>query len=88
MSDVVTTTIRLDPNRLRELKRRALEQDRSLASLIRQIVDDYLHPKSSSAADELKTEEQRKAITEWAGTSLGDGFSGREHDEVLYGDSQ
>jgi len=29
---------------------------------------------------------QTTAIKKWAGTPLGPGFSGREHDAVLYGD--
>lgn len=28
---------------------------------------------------------QVAAIKKWAGTNLGQGFSGRDHDEVLYG---
>ncbi len=40
--------------------------------------------KSSDAASaERKADAQKRAIMEWAGTSLGRGFSGRDHDEIL-----
>ncbi len=31
---------------------------------------------------------QIQAIKKWAGTNLGPGFSGREHDAILYGSDQ
>ena len=31
---------------------------------------------------------QIAAIKKWAGTNLGPGFSGREHDAILYGSGQ
>ena len=42
MKNHTTTIIRIDPDKLKELKRRALEENRSLASLLREIIDDYL----------------------------------------------
>ena len=41
------------------------------------------HPKQKVLA-----KKQRAAIKKWAGTNLGPGFSGREHDAILYGSGQ
>ncbi len=78
------TNIRLEREALRELKRRAVEQDRSLASLLREIIDDYLGRDTGEEAGRKRSEVQRRSVKAWAGSSLGTGFSGRDHDEVLY----
>ena len=36
-------------------------------------------------ADNALAKKQVAAIRKWAGANLGHGFSGRDHDEVLYG---
>lgn len=85
MKNHTTTVIRIDPQKLKELKRRALEENRSLASLLREIVDDYLGLLPSAEAEKNLAARQKKAILKWAGTAMGEGFSGRDHDEILYG---
>ena len=82
---IVTTTLRLDSDTLRRLKQRAVDQDRSLASLLRDIIDAYLRFGLEEGGEERVAEEQRARIRDWSGTPLGEGFSGRDHDEVLYG---
>ena len=86
MKNHTTTVIRIDKEKLKELKRRALEENRSLASLLREIVDDYLGMPLSAEAEKTLVASQKRAIRKWAGTGLGEGFSGRDHDEILYGD--
>ena len=41
MKDITATNIRIERAKLKELKRRALEENKSLASLIRDIIDSY-----------------------------------------------
>lgn len=82
----ISTIIRIDPLKLKELKRRALEENRSLASLLREIIDDYLGIPLSAEAEEKLAERQKRAIRKWAGTGRGEGFSGEDHDRILYGD--
>lgn len=43
------------------------------------------HPRPKQKAIAKK---QITAIKKWAGTNLGPGFSGREHDAILYGSGQ
>ena len=83
--DITTTSIRIERAKLVELKRRALEENRSLASLIRALIDDYLGGGRDQAARRRQASVQRRSIKRWAGTSLGRGFAGRDHDDVLYG---
>ena len=83
--DVTTTSIRIERAKLIELKRRALEENRSLASLIRDLIDEYLGSGRGEAAEKRRASAQRRSIERWAGTSLGKGFAGRDHDDVLYG---
>lgn len=85
MVEIATTNIRIEREKLSELKRRALEQNRSLASLLRELIDDYLGFGAAESGDILATA-QRQAIELWKGASLGTGFAGRDHDDVLYGD--
>lgn len=71
MKDMTRTCIRIERTRLAELKRRALEQNRSLASLVREILDNYLK-RTLPTRDRLKlAARQRRAIRKWSGTSLG-----------------
>jgi hypothetical protein len=86
MKNHTTTVIRIERWKLKELKRRALEENRSLASLLREIVDDFLGLLPSAEAERNLVASQKHAIRKWAGTGLGEGFSGRDHDEILYGD--
>ena len=79
------TSIRLERSKLDELKRRAIEENRSLASLMNRIIDEYLSGGDASLADARRAEAQKRAIRKWAGTFLGKGFDGRDHDEILYG---
>lgn len=85
MKDVTATNIRIERAKLKELKRRALEENRSLASLIRGIIDRYLGLEREGRDKRDLAARQKRAARKWAGTSLGKGFSGRDHDEVLYG---
>jgi hypothetical protein len=45
------------------------------------------HRRSPEVAKAL-AERQHAAIKKWAGTDLGAGFAGRDHDAVLYGGSR
>ena len=82
--DITTTTIRIERAKLLALKKRALSQERSLASLIRGIIDEYLADPRAQG-DDRRVCTQRDCIARWSGTSLGEGFAGRDHDEILYG---
>ena len=41
--------------------------------------------KPSPSSERLLVKKQTAAIKKWAGTQLGQGFSGRDHDAILYG---
>lgn len=86
--EITTTTIRIERSKLVALKRRALDESRSLASLIREIIDGYLQDPLPSRSTEQIARDQHGCISRWMGTSMGKGFAGRDHDEILYGRSR
>lgn len=42
-------------------------------------------PQRPPLKEKALAKKQVEAIKKWAGTNLGPGFSGREHDAILYG---
>lgn len=80
----VSTNLRMDSELLRQLKRAALEQNRSLSALARHVFTEYLGlaPRTSDARIAAR---QRRAIAGWGtiGAPLASPRAG--HDELLYG---
>lgn len=71
------TQIQLEKAQYERLKRRAAEEDISLSELIRRIVDRELGEQRGT---------DREKLREMRGIFADEGFSARDHDEVLYGD--
>jgi len=82
--EFATTNIRIERRKLKALKIRAVEENVSLSALLRELIDDYLEIDRDRDQKDL-AQKQKKTALEWAGTSLGKGFSGTDHDSVLYG---
>jgi hypothetical protein len=66
---------------LQELPPEALEQVKDFILFLKESKGQGKHP---PAGEEL-AKRQVSAIKKWAGRNLGPGFSGREHDAILYG---
>lgn len=76
MPDYHRTQIQLETWQYEQLKARAAEEDISLSELIRRIV-------SRELAEQ--TQEGREKLTELRGKWRDPEFSGKDHDEILYG---
>lgn len=79
------TTMAAKPSLLRELNQlpdAALEEVASLIRRLKKCPDKQLSPKHNGRALAAR---QSEAIKKWAGSNLGDGYTGRDHDSVLYG---
>jgi hypothetical protein len=92
MAEYVTTNIRLPRELHRQLKRRALDEDKSLAELVRESIVQYLTPESVAPQPELPggmTLEAWNTDPLWAiGSEAGmaDVTDGSvNHDVYLYG---
>jgi hypothetical protein len=66
---------------LQGLPPEALEQVKDFILFLKESKAQGRHP---PAGEEL-AKKQVAAIKKWAGRNLGPGFSGREHDPILYG---
>jgi hypothetical protein len=69
---------------LQELPPEALAQVKDFILFLKETKGQGRHP---PAVEEL-AKKQVAAIRKWAGRDLGPGFSGREHDTILYGGSR
>ena len=69
---------------LQGLPPEALEQVKDFILFLKESKGQGRHP---PAGEEL-AKRQEAAIKKWAGRDLGPGFSGREHDTILYGGSR
>jgi hypothetical protein len=58
-----------------------LEQVRDFVVFLRETKE----ARSSSSSGKELARRQTAAIKKWAGTELGPGFTGKDHDEMLYG---
>ena len=62
--------------------------------LLRQVKDFIVRLKEKKSlkrhpvTGEALAREQARAIKKWAGANLGQGFSGKDHDRVLYGSAR
>ena len=91
MAEYVTTNVRLSREAYRELKRRALDEEKSLAEIIRESVAQYLMPSrspvrvaSTNVADETERHDSLWAIG--ADPVLAEVTDGSvNHDLYLYG---
>jgi hypothetical protein len=76
------------PSLLRELDQlpdAALKEVASFISRLKKCQDKKLSPKHNGKA---LAGRQTVAIKKWAGRNLGDGYAGRDHDAILYGDKR
>jgi hypothetical protein len=62
----------------------ALEQIKDFISFLKETKG----PRRPLLTEKAIAKKQIAAIKKWAGTNLGPGFSGREHDAILYGSGQ
>lgn len=75
------TQIQLEEWQYEELKRRAAEEGVSLAEIVRRLVERELGRAPGSG-------EGRERLRRLRGRWSDEGFSGRDHDEALYGGAE
>jgi len=73
---------------LRELDDLPADAVREVIEFIRYVKKRRKTRETLSGREKDVARKQFLAIKKWAGKNLGDGFSGREHDKILYGANQ
>ncbi len=73
---------------LRELDDLPADAVREVIEFIRYVKKRRKTRETLSGREKDVARKQFLAIKKWAGKNLGDGFSGREHDKILYGENQ
>lgn len=69
---------------LRALETLPEESLRDVTEFIKSLKRQNGKKRTTSRNDKLLAKKQTSAIKRWAGATLGPGFSGREHDAILY----
>ncbi|HJX11782.1 MAG TPA: hypothetical protein VJ733_14950 [Candidatus Binatia bacterium] len=73
---------------LRELDDLPADAVREVIEFIRYVKKRRKTRETLSGREKDVARKQFLAIKKWAGKNLGNGFSGRDHDKILYGENQ
>jgi hypothetical protein len=71
---------------LRELEKLPIDALKEVERFVDQLKRSQRKRQTSARNGRMLAKKQRAAIKKWAGRNLGAGFTGRDHDEILYGD--
>jgi hypothetical protein len=74
------------PMILREYEKLPVDAQREVVRFVAQLSQSCSKTKRAARNGKMDAKSQTASIKKWAGKITGGGFSGRNHDKILYGD--